>query len=356
MSAVLADDDRWSAWDRFVESVPESGFMQSSAWARFRCRVGYEHFAVTLKNGDAIVGGALIGKWTYEPGRCFYYIQEGPVLTGETATASEVFDAVLDSAARHARAEDEIVSHLRIEPRWQCLPGYVRGFQPPVHADDYWEPRQTLCIDLRMSDDDILAQMKPKGRYNVRVARKHGVVVVEDSSPQGLTDFLRINRSTAKRQAIPVKPAHYFRSMVSELGRQAMVSIFFAEFRGRRLATALVVTFGRRATYFFGGSLVLHRRVMAPYLLHYEIICRSKAAGCDWYDMWGVAPADQPDHSLQRVSEFKRKLGGVHVQLVPTLDRVFDAAAYDRYWQVEGRNTVGPPLPAAASSSRGDDA
>jgi lipid II:glycine glycyltransferase (peptidoglycan interpeptide bridge formation enzyme) len=305
--------------------------MQSSAWAKVRARVGYEHFAVTLKDGDAIVGGALVGKWTYEPGRCFYYIQEGPVLPADEASAAQVFDAVLDSVARHVEAEEATVSHLRIEPRWQQLPAFVRGFQPPPFADDYWEPRHTLCIDLRASEDEILAQMKPKGRYNVRVARKHGVAVVEDNSDQGLADFMRIQRRTAQRQGIGVKPPSYFRCLVAEFAAVHQVSLYFAEYRGRRLATALVITFGERATYFFGGSLDLYRRVMAPYLLHFEIMRRAKAAGSEWYDLWGVAPPQQPEHSFQRISAFKHKLGGVDVHLVPTLDHVFDKAAYDRY-------------------------
>jgi peptidoglycan pentaglycine glycine transferase (the first glycine) len=331
MSQAFADAGRWGAWDRFVEATLAAGFMQSSAWAKFRARVGYEHFAVTLRDGDTIVGGALVGKWTWQPGQCFYYIQEGPVLPADDADAAEVFDAVLDSVARHVREEDATVSHLRIEPRWQQLPSFVRGFQAPTVTDHFWEPRHTLCIDLRSTQDEILAQMKPKGRYNVRVARKHGVVVVEDNSDQGLADFMRIQRRTAERQGIGVKPPSYFRSLVSELAAPRQARLFFAEYRGRRLATALVITFGERATYFYGGSLDLYRRVMAPYLLHFEIMCQAKASGCECYDLWGIAPPQQPEHSWQRISEFKHKLGGVDVHLVPTLDSVFDAAAYERY-------------------------
>jgi lipid II:glycine glycyltransferase (peptidoglycan interpeptide bridge formation enzyme) len=89
-----------------------------------------------------------------------------------------------------------------------------------------------------------------------------------------------------------------------------------------------VLRFGRRATYFYGGSLMLYRRVMAPYLLQFEAARRARAAGCEWYDLWGVAPPDRPDHKWQPISEFKRKFGGVELGFVPTLDRVYDAAAY----------------------------
>jgi lipid II:glycine glycyltransferase (peptidoglycan interpeptide bridge formation enzyme) len=173
--------------------------------------------------------------------------------------------------------------------------------------------------------------MKPKGRYNIRVAQKHGVAVIEDTSDQGVVDFLRIQRRTAVRQGIETKPPGYFRNLVSLISSAQKISVFFAEYRGRRLATALVVYFGRRATYFFGGSLALHRGVMAPYLLHFEIMRSAKALGYEWYDFWGVAPEDEPDHPWQNISVFKRKFGGVELALVPTLDYIYDPAAYDHY-------------------------
>lgn len=341
----------WRTWDRFVEATPDAGFMQSSSWTRFRARSGCEHFAITLKDGDAVVGGAVVGKWTFEPGRCFYYVQEGPVLPADEEEAAHVFGAVLEGIERHRQAEGATVSHLRIEPRWQALPDFVRGFRPPSASDRFCEPRDTLCIDLRPSKEEILAQMKPKGRYNIGVARRHGVTVVRDDSYQGMVDFTRIQRCTMVRHGLEPQPTKYFQALLTELGPKRGVSLFFAEYRGRRIATALVVFCGRRATYFYGGSLAKHRRVMAPSLLHFEIMGHAKAGGCEWYDLWGIAPSDKPDHAWQQISEFKRKFGGVEVRLVPTLDHVYDAAAYDRFLSVE-RQSAGKPLTAVATPSR----
>src|SRR5262249_42239779 len=105
--------------------------------------------------------------------------------------------------------------------------------------------------------------------------------------------------------------------------------------QGRRLATALVIYFGSRATYFYGGSLVLRRGVIAPFLLHFEINRRAKAMGCEWDDLLGIAPANQGDHPCQDISVFKRKFGGTELNLVPTLDYVYDSAAYRQYAATE---------------------
>jgi peptidoglycan pentaglycine glycine transferase (the first glycine) len=330
-TAAAPRTDRWAAWDRFLETIPATGFMQSSWWAEFRLASGYEHFGAILKSDDAIIGGAVVMRFSYAPDHCFYYVPEGPVLPEDEGAAGDVFDAVLAAIDAQRHSEQLTVSHLRIEPRWQVRPQFLSAFRPPAVRDGFVEPRNTLCIDLRPSEAEILAQMKPKGRYNIHVAERHGVMVVEDASEQGLDDFLRIYQDMAARQDIKPKPPDYFQHLLALLMSHEKGSIFFAEHEGRRLAAALVVYFGRRATYFFGASLARDRHVMAPYRLHFEIMRRAKALGCEWYDLWGIAPEDDPDHPWRDITAFKRKFGGRAIDLVPTLDYVYDAAAYEHY-------------------------
>lgn len=264
------------------------------------------------------------------------YIPEGPVLPSDEPIASEVFGAVLEAIENERKTDRQTVSHLRIEPRWQHLPDFASRFRSPEFKDRFMEPRNTLCINLRPSEEAILAQMKPKGRYNIHVAQRHGVSVVEDPSDRGLADFLTIYNEMTVRQEIPAKPPDYFQTLVHLLVSLKKGSVFFAEYQGARLATAVVVYFGRRATYFFGGSLDRDRQIMASYLLHFEIMRRAKAIGHDWYDLWGIAPENEPDHPWQNITVFKRKFGGLTLSLVPTLDYLYDPAAYEQYIATEG--------------------
>src|SRR5438132_9306941 len=88
---------RWKAWDDFVETVPESGFMQSSWWIDFRSTCGFGNFGITLKDGEDIAGGAVVLKFLYTENSCFYYIQDGPVLPGDGLVAEKVFRAILEA-------------------------------------------------------------------------------------------------------------------------------------------------------------------------------------------------------------------------------------------------------------------
>ena len=332
----LSEVERWDQWDRFVETSSATGFMQSSWWADFRTRAGYEHFGLVLRARNVIVGGGMVLKLRCDGGS-FYYLPEGPVLPSDEAIAEEVFATLLESLDDNRRADAATVSHVRMEPRWRSLPGFARGFRRvPAFADPYMEPRDTLCVDLRLPETEILEQMKQKGRYNIQVARRHAVTVVEDVSAQGLEDFLAIYESMAARQGLNAKPRDYFETLLALLGARQRGSLFFAEHGGQRLATALVIYFGKRATYFFGASLDHDRRVMAPYLLHFEIMRRAKAIGCESYDFWGIAPSGAEGHPWANITAFKRKFGGREVNLVPTLDYVFDDSAYQRYVAAEG--------------------
>jgi peptidoglycan pentaglycine glycine transferase (the first glycine) len=338
-SPLVISSEKWKAWDAFIAARNDAGFMQSSWWVDFRYTCGFENFGITLTDGSEIVGGAAVLKYSFTDDCCFYYIQDGPVLPQDPEVAEEIFRIVLENVEERRKNDQSVVSHLRIEPRWLELPSFVKGFRsvPPL-ADYYLEARDTRCIDLRPPEAAILAQMKSKGRYNVGVARRHGVSIVEDTSKQGLADFYSIYEETTERQGIAAKPADYFEALVDFFSAGRHGSIFFAEYQGVRLATVLAIYFGPRATYFYGGSRDLNRHVMAPYLLHFEIMRKAKRLGHQWYDLWGIAPPNEPDHPWQNFTTFKAKFGGEEVHLVPTLDYVYDDRAYEEFGELSGRN------------------
>jgi lipid II:glycine glycyltransferase (peptidoglycan interpeptide bridge formation enzyme) len=103
---------------------------------------------------------------SFAPDKCYYYIPDGPVFLEEDSLAEQeqVFRAVMAFIERKRQTEQQVVSHLCINPRWEQVPSFVMGFQESSHYNG--SPRDPLCIDLNASEDAILAQMKPKGRYN----------------------------------------------------------------------------------------------------------------------------------------------------------------------------------------------
>jgi peptidoglycan pentaglycine glycine transferase (the first glycine) len=123
-----------------------------------------------------------------------------------------------------------------------------------------------------------------------------------------------------ERQQIDTKPPEYFETLISIFAEQKNASIFFC--RAPRVALGCGTDHILRGLrhLLFGASMEAQRNVMAPYLLHFEIMRRAKAVGFKEYDFWGVAPENEPNESWYDISVFKRKFGGREVNLIPPLD------------------------------------
>ena len=345
-AAAPVDIERWNAWDAFLETREDSTFMQTSWWADFRRGNRWRHSAIVLRHAGAVLGGAVVLKRSHTSGECFYYIADGPVLSGNENTDRQLMTAIMRDLDKRRATEEERVTHLRIEPRWREMPSFAEGFRG---VKPFMQPRTTLCIDLRPPMETILARMKPKGRYNTGLARRHGVTIVEDVSERGMEDFRTIYRGTMQRHGLKGVTDNYLGRLMPLVVSPGHASIFFAEYQGQRLATALVVYFGKWVTYLFGGSVVEHRNVMAPYLLHFEIMRRARERGHEGYDLFGGVPESETKHPWHEISVFKRKLGGYDVSFVPTLDYVYDEPAYERFVAQEDGQPP-PPAESAADS------
>ncbi len=316
-------------WDQFLlDNHPETGFMQSGWWAHYMNQRGWAHFGAILRDGDEILGGARVFRQPFSETFAFYYLPEAPVLPADASDAEQVFDATLQYLETKRKRESSIISHSRLELRWPTLPGHVKNFRT---GQNWLEPRNTLQVDLTLSEAEILAQMKPKGRYNIKLAKRHGVNIVQQTPLDGMAAFEQIHSDTARRQGMRGEESAMLKELAKILTTENRGVLLFAMLDGEPIAAALLVFFANRATYLFGGSLDSQRRVMAPYLLHFEAMLEAQRRGHTCYDFYGTAPPDQPDHAWAGISAFKRKFGGEELAFVQPIDYVYDEAGYSAY-------------------------
>ncbi|MEK7481467.1 MAG: peptidoglycan bridge formation glycyltransferase FemA/FemB family protein, partial [Patescibacteria group bacterium] len=155
-------------------------------------------------------------------------------------------------------------------------------------------PSTTRIIDLSASEEQLLAQMKQKTRYNIRLAAKHGVVVSEASGVWGVRRFLKLLAETKERQRFTVHAPAYYEKMLETLGAgdapvpaRCEARLFVARYNGKVRAANIVISYGDTVTYLHGASSDKDHEVMAPYLLHWMTMLWAKKCGFRWYDLWG---------------------------------------------------------------------
>lgn len=310
-----------AAWDALAGQSPESGFMQSSAWAAFKRAEGYETVRYGLFDGDTLCGGASLIFYPAGAGAAgFLLCPEGPVLPWQDSSrARDGLRKILAAAQQLAEARGGL--GLRIEPHLPPpRPSLLRNWaRAPVDLT----PVQTLFLDLTLSDEALRAQMHPKGRYNLGLTARHGVQVVCSEGMEDLARFYALFVETARRNDFFAEPYGFFLNLGATLFPARQAQLFLAEWQGETIAAILVVYFGRRATYLYGGSSIRHRHVMPNYALHGAAIQEARARGCVEYDLYGYDPFGLPGHQYAGISRFKRQFGGIRKDWIGAHDHLF---------------------------------
>lgn len=307
--------------DSFVQSHKYGFLHQTWAWGEFQQAALGRSFFVLHAGNEATLASALIVRMPLPRGMCYLYAPRGPVFDPDNRDAVRAADAIMAEVARRARASKAV--YFRIDPPFHDSQ-FVREFlkrHQLRYAHAQHQPELTLKIDLTKSEDDILLQMKQKGRYNIRLAEKHGVNVTESADVQAFCSLLR---QTTTRDKFSGHESSYYEAML----RMPFAKLFLASFTGIPAAGAIVTYFGNTATYYYGASSNEHRSVMAPYLLHWRIIQDAKARGLHWYDFFGIAPDTQPHHPWRSVTEFKRKFGGVEERFIGAYECTYQPFMY----------------------------
>ena len=138
--------------------------------------------------------------------------------------------------------------------------------------------------------------------------------------------FYALFEETALRNEFFAEPYGFFLNLGAALFPTGQAALFLAEWEGQTLAAILVVFFGRRATYLYGGSSALHRRIMPNYALHLAALREARSRGCREYDFYGYDPFGSPSHQYAGISRFKSQWGGERRDSIGAHDILF----YDR--------------------------
>lgn len=189
--------------------------------------------------------------------------------------------------------------------------------------------KYTFQLDLTPTEDTLFNNLKSKTRYNVNLAFKKGVKIVEDSSQAGLEKYLEIQAETTKRQGFYAHSDDYFRQMWQILQPTGMMKIFHALYEQQVLTSWIMFVFNNTLYYPYGASRSEHRDVMASNLMMWEMIRYGKSVGCTLFDMWGsLGPKPNPKDPWFGFHRFKSGYGGDLVEFVGTYDLVQDTTLY----------------------------
>jgi len=285
---------------------------------------------------------------------CVLYVPKGPLLDWKD---EKVRQCVLDDLQNLSKKEGAIF--IKMDPDLVLsngIPGSSedtpdrsgqaiqseleqRGW---IFSQDQIQYRNTVMIDLAPSEEDLLAGMKQKTRYNIRLAVKKGVTLRLGTTAD-LPMIYRMYAETSVRDGFVIRDEDYYRTVWQKFmqipSNETANSTFpfvmplIAQLEDQPIAAILVFFFAGRAYYLHGMSREAHRDKMPNHLLQWEAIKRAKAEGCKLYDLWGAPDDFNEKDGMWGVFRFKEGLGGRVVRTLGAWDFTPNPWLYRLYTQ-----------------------
>ena len=184
-------------------------------------------------------------------------------------------------------------------------------------------PSDTMFVDLRGSEDELLARMHHKTRYNIGLARRKGVDVREVSHDH-LPVFYDLYTETCHRNNIQLHDLSFFESLFVSEREKSSFSLLVAYLDGVPLSSMFLTRSGERATYLYGASSSFRRNSMSTYALQWSAIQLARSWGCTSYDLFGVSPSEDKDHPMSSLTTFKKGFGGEFFHRMGCWDFLYD--------------------------------
>ena len=338
-------------WDDLVSKLPNPHILQSSHWAAIKTGIGWRAEYLLWKDVNGAVRAAamvliksipILGRLV---GSSILYAPRGPLLDWSD---SGLINQVLGDLLNYARKKKGVF--IKIDPDLQAgkgLPGSAdyqsvspgsevlhelnrTGWQ---YSTSQVQFKNTVLLDIRLSEVELLGRMKQKMRYNIALAGRKGVVVRrgdESDFPQ----LYRMYAATALRDGFAIRDEKYYTSVWSRLFRDGLAVPLLAEVEGEPASGMVMFMYAARAYYFYGMSSGEHREKMPNHLLQWEAIRLARKNGCTVYDFWGAPDSFDENDTMWGVYRFKEGFNGQTVAGMGAWDYILNPLLFVFYQRI----------------------
>lgn len=339
-------------WDDFVAASPCCNITQSYAWGDLAPHLGASE---ALRVGVVDDAGQLCAAMLILVQRApvlnatYFYAPRGPIIDDPGSPALTVLLNFVRAQARKrdafmlkveprvptrspgdedsCRVVEQITGHTDGDVRW--LAALQRhGFRVNPHA---MHIRHEWVLDIRPDEKALLAAMKEKWRYNIRLAARKGVTVRRGSGTSDLDTFYRLYETTSERDQFFIHDRSHYEDVMRLYSEGDRAALFLAEYEGQAIAGTIVLYLGRWSWYMYGASSNAHRERMPNHLLQWNGMQWAKSKGCWYYNFRGIPDILEEGQELWGVYVFKRGFGGFAMRSLATHDLVYQPLIYEAY-------------------------
>jgi len=310
--------------------------LQSFEWGEFRKKTGVTVARVGLFEKEKLINGFTV---------TIHSIPKTPWTIGYLPKGNMPTKEILDELKEIGKQEKCIF--VQLEPNIEAENDKLKAINGLVPSAHPLFTKYTFILDITKSEEELLKNMHPKTRYNIKVAQKHNVEIVEDNSDEAFNEYLRLTEETTKRQGFYAHSNDYHKKMWETLRSKApqgkpnnelTAHLFLAKYTDDETSETHVLTawiifvFHKTLYYPYGASSSLYRNTMASNLMMWEVIKFGKRKGLEKFDMWGaIGPDPKPNDPWIGFHIFKKGYGPKLTEFIGSYDLILSPILYKAY-------------------------
>ena len=315
------------SWTKIHQEFPEANFLQGPLWAEANRLMGHKLIVRTFDDKAVYLGivkDARRGRYLEIPG--------GPLVNWvDRNIVKTVFESIIEEAKKEkcvfVRFRPQVYNTPENEKLVSKLKTEIKGIDlrsAPMHL----HAQNTIILDLKKTEEELLMSMRRQTRYEVRRSEKLGLKVIEDHSEKTFKEFHNVQSETARRQNF-IPPSE--RELFAE--REAFSPDHLKLYKvldenEHPVAYGLILIYGKEAEYFEAASTDLNRKLPGAYALLWQAIKDLKAENIERFNLWGIAPPGAEHHRYSGVTTFKTGFGGDVIEFIPAKDIVINKLKY----------------------------
>lgn len=338
-SRIIEAEEK-EVFNDYVKYAPKGHILQSYEWGELKGRGEWTPIRLLIEDstGQPIAAISLLKRVIPGLGKSFFYAPRGPV--GDVHN-KELMNFLFNEVQKLAKKHQSIF--LKIDPdlpiQDNIFKNYLKeqGFVSAEKGEGFEgvQPKFVFRLNIEADEETLFNELHSKTRYNIRLARKKGVIIKEDCSKEELPHFYEILKETTQRDKFLVRSYEYFSDLWDILMPSGYLKLFMAYYEGKPIAGTLAFLFGDKAWYIYGASSNKHRNVMPNYLLQWTMICWAKENNCSMYDFRGVPGNLSEDNPLYGLYRFKKGFNGEYTEFVGEYDKVYMPFYYKLWTTME---------------------
>lgn len=374
-------------WNSLLSHLPNPHFLQTYEWGQVKAKYGWQPIYLAWDEQGKMNEERALSSFNFHPSAAalilkrtipmggmsarlsILYAPKGPLLDWTNETLR---NRVLNDLQTFAKKKGAIF--LKMDPDVVLgtgIPAQENNIDDATgqavmselkrrgwgYSSDQIQFKNTVLIDLNPSEEELLARMKQKTRYNIRLAEKKGVVL-RIGTPKDLGMLYQMYAETSVRDGFVIRDEGYYKIVWTTFMANAQSPVstnqspitnpreaslwdqlpsaepLIAEVHNEPVAAIFVFYFAKRAYYVYGMSRDVHREKMPAYLLQWEAIKRARVRGCSIYDLWGAPDVFDEGDSMWGVYRFKEGLGGKVVRTLGAWDFAPNPFWYKLYSEI----------------------